>query len=242
MSNYTISDTVNPNINKKNVYLTISDITEQNKCYDSNEPVTSNCEWPMLVPPNQLLALNADTNNPLNCVTKEYFEFGEDARWCKIEQREYFEPQQILKITKDGKKSFTMKIDKMSDNYVYTASDSKGSCENLIYVAAGPVQIKCPKNEPCEYSKKEYSIGLTTPLENYSYDIYFPTDLGHFRKIIIGGYATEKCKLPDKKPALINIYIGKKLLTTVHLSSKNVSVLHKVRISQEDNGNYVLKH
>jgi hypothetical protein len=241
MSNNTISDTVNPNINRKNVYLTISDITEQNKCYDSNEPVSSKCQWPMLVPPNQLLTLNADTNNPLNCVTKENFEC-EDARWCQIEQREYFEPQQILKVIKDGKKSFTMKIDKMSDNYVYTASDSKKSCENLIYVASGPVQIKCPKNEPCEYSKKVYSIGLTTPVEDFIYHIHFPIDLGSFRKIIVGGYATEKCKLPDKKPALIKIYIGKKLLTTLHMTSQNVSILHKVKISRQDNGNYILKH
>lgn len=241
MSNYSISDTVDPNINRKNSYLTISDITQQNKCYNSNEPVTSDCQWPMLVPPNQLLALNADTNNPLNCVTKEHFEI-EDTRWCKIEQREYFEPQQILKVIKDGKKSFSMTIDKMSDNYVYTASDSNKSCENLIYVAAGPVQIKCPKSEPCEYSKKEYSIGLTTPLDDYSYNIYLPADLGQFRKIFIGGYATEKCKLPEKKPAHIKIYIGKKLLTTVHMNSSNVSILHKIKISQKDNGDYALRH
>ena len=107
--------------------------------------------------------------------------------------------------------------------------------------ARAKVQEAGFKNKPCEYSKKEYSIGLTTPVETFTYNIHFPADLGSFRKIIIGGYATEKCKLPDKKPAFIKVYIGKKLLTTVHMTSSNVSILHKIKVSHE-NGKYVLKH
>jgi hypothetical protein len=212
-----------------------------NQCYNSNTPITSNCLWPSLAQDNQLLALNADVNNPLNCNTIENYQGPQpNSLWCNIETREYYESTFPLKIDKAGSSGFKINIDNMSHNVTYSPSNVSEKCSDLIYVAGGPIQIKCPKRAPCTYSKTSYSIGLTTPLGGYTYSIYFPSNLGEFNTIVVGAYGTSSCPLPkEDKPAIFKLYVGNKNVSVFTLSSSKTSVLKTIKLKKNGN-NYIV--
>jgi len=202
-------------------YSTISQIQEINNCYNSNTPIVPKCDWPSLAPDNQLLALNADVNNPLHYVKENYAA----------------SMAPVLKVSKSGMSEYTVNIENLTQTLSYSSASVSGKCADLTYVAAGPVQVKCPKKGPCVYSKTVYSVGFTTPVGGYSYIVNFPADLGNYLTIVIGIYATSDCPLPVKaKPAVFKLFAGGKNFSIFNIFTDDVSKLKTIKLKKK--GNY----